>query len=177
MNRNYFPVLLSVVVAACASQASKPEVKVPDNLKPTAEEVALGSVSARGVQIYECRVRKDNPQAAEWAFVAPEAELRDAQGKLVGKHYAGPSWENTDGSKVFGTVKARADAPVSGAIPWLLLTARSVGPDGAYAKVTSIQRVNTVGGVAPAADGCTLASLGKSARIAYGADYVLFGNK
>src|SRR5207245_8699331 len=97
-------------------------------------------VAARGVQIYECRVKKDSPQATEWAFVAPEAELWDAQGKRVGKHYAGPHWEHVDGSKVFGTVKARADAPMAGAIPWLLLKTKSVGPDGAYAKVTSIQR-------------------------------------
>lgn len=176
MNRKYVAALLPVVLAACASQSSRPEVKVPDSLKPSADEVSLGSVAGRGVQIYECRVKKDNPQAAEWAFVAPEAELWDAQGKRVGKHYAGPHWENVDGSKVSGTVKARADAPVAGAIPQLLLTTRSQGPDGAYAKVTSIQRLNTVGGVAPA-DGCTMASLGKSARVAYEADYVLFVSK
>ncbi|MBW8831502.1 MAG: DUF3455 domain-containing protein [Burkholderiales bacterium] len=177
MNRKYLSTLLPVVVAACASHSSMPEVTVPDNLKPSAEEVALGSVVARGVQIYECRVTKDNPQAAEWAFVAPEAELWDAQGKRVGKHYAGPHWESVDGSKVSGIVKARADALVAGAIPRLLLTTKSVGPDGAFAKVTSIQRLNTVGGVAPAADGCTMESLGKSARVAYRADYVMFVSK
>ena len=166
---------LPIVLAACAGAPSTPPV--PGNLKPAAGEAALGGVAARGVQIYECRAKKDNPQASEWAFVAPEADLFDAKGKLVGKHYAGPHWESLDGSKVVGSVKSRADAPQAGAIPWLLLSTKSDGPAGAFAGVTSIQRINTVGGVAPAAEGCTAASLGKGARVAYTADYMLFGSK
>lgn len=168
---------LPIVLAACASAPPTPAVQVPDPLKPAANEALLGGVAARGVQIYECRVKKDDPQATEWAFVAPEADLFDAKGKLVGKHYAGPHWESLDGSKVVGSVKARADAPQAGAIPWLLLTTKSVGPAGAFASVTSIQRISTVGGVAPAADGCTQASLGKGARVPYTADYMMFGSK
>ena len=129
-------------------------------------------VRAKGVQIYECRAKTDQAGAYEWAFVAPEADLFDARGNKTGKHYAGPHWESTDGSKIFGSVKERADAP-TGAIPWLLLSAKSVGPDGAFSKVTSIQRVNTVGGVAPAA-GCSQAVAGTSARINYTADYYFF---
>jgi hypothetical protein len=177
MKRTLLAASLSIVLAACASKPAAPPVQVPDSLKPSASEIAMGGVAARGVQIYECRVKKDNPQATEWAFVAPEADLFDAQGKLLGKHYAGPHWESTDGSKVVGSVKARADAPQAGAIPWLLLTTRSVGPAGAFAKVTSIQRISTVGGAAPAADGCTATSLGKGARVAYTADYMLFGGQ
>ena len=66
------------------------------------------------------------------------------------------------------TVKARADAPAPSAIPWLLLTAKSVGPEGTFSKVTSIQRVTTEGGIAPAG-GC--AQPGAQARVAYTADY------
>ena len=84
--------------------------------------------------------------------------LRRARNK-TGKHYAGPHWESTDGSKILGTVKERANAPTSDAIPWLLLAAKSVGPDGSFSKVTSIQRVNTAGGVAPAT-GCSQATPG-----------------
>jgi hypothetical protein len=177
MKRNILVACLPIVVAACAGQPPLPAAQVPDNLKPAATEVALGAVAARGVQIYECRVKKDDAQATEWAFVAPEADLFDAQGKQVGKHYAGPHWESVDGSKQVGSVKARADAPQAGAIPWLLLTTKSVGADGAFSKVTSIQRINTVGGVAPAADTCTAASLGKGVRVPYTADYLMFGNK
>ena len=130
-------------------------------------------VRAQGVQIYECRAKKDQPGGYEWAFVAPEADLFDARGNKIGKHYAGPHWESTDGSKILGTVKERANAPTSDAIPWLLLAAKSVGPDGSFSKVTSIQRVNTAGGVAPAT-GCSQADGGNPARINYTADYYFF---
>lgn len=56
------------------------------------------------------------------------------------------------------------------------MTAQSVGPAGAFSRVTSVQRVNTVGGVAPAPAACTQATLGRSARVAYSADYVLFAS-
>jgi hypothetical protein len=162
---------LPAVLAACANPPAAPAV--PDALKPSANEVLVSVLSARGVQIYECRARKDDPSAAEWTFVAPEAQLYDAQGRAIGKHYAGPHWEAADGSKVIGTVKARADAPQAGAIPWLLLTTRSVGGNGVFSGVTSIQRVATRGGAAPA-EPCVGATLGKTARVDYTADYVMY---
>jgi hypothetical protein len=148
-------------------------VNVPDKLKPATTESLSMIVRAKGVQIYECRAKKDQAGTYEWAFVAPEADLFDARGNKAGRHYAGPHWESTDGSKILGTVKERAEAPTGDAIPWLLLAAKSVGPDGSYSKVTSIQRVNTVGGVAPAA-GCSQAVAGTPARINYTADYYFF---
>ncbi len=78
-----------------------------------------------------------------------------------------------DGSRIVGTVKARADAPAGGAIPWLLLTTKSSGPVGAFSDVTSIQRVNTVGGIAPTAP-CTAQLIGTPARVSYTADYRFF---
>jgi Protein of unknown function (DUF3455) len=121
-------------------------------------------VPAKGVQIYECR-------ASEWVFVAPEAELFDTAGKKIGRHYAGPHWESVDGSRIVGIVKERTAAPAPGAIPWLLLGAKSVGREGAFSKVTSIQRVATAGGVAPAG-GCS--QTGIQARVGYTADYYFF---
>jgi hypothetical protein len=162
-------VLLPVLFGAgCASQQP---VAVPENLKPGPNESLAMIVPAKGVQIYECRAGKGG--GYEWAFVAPEADLFDARGNKIGGHYAGPHWESADGSKVLGTLKERADAPLADAIPWLLLTTKSVGPGGAFGKVTSIQRVNTVGGVAPTT-GCTKATAGTPARIAYTADYYFF---
>jgi len=151
-----------LALAACAS--TPPEPPVPANLVPAGEKPWL-RVAARGVQIYECR-------AAEWVFVAPEAVLTTTGGQSAGKHYAGPRWEATDGSKIIGSVKARADAPLVGAIPWLLLTTKPDGGDGRFAKVTSVQRINTVGGVAPAG-GCDAATVGSNTRVPYTADYVL----
>src|SRR6267143_1915303 len=107
--------LLVLLVAACASpQSPTPTVKVPDTLKPGADESLAMIVPAKGVQIYECRARRDSGGGYEWAFVAPEADLFDARGNRIGRHYAGPHWESTDGSKIVGTLKERADAPVPG---------------------------------------------------------------
>jgi hypothetical protein len=155
-------VLLAVVAAGCAAT-----IQVPDTLKPAANESLARVVSAKGDQIYECRDGK-------WVFVAPEAELFDAAGKKIGRHYAGPHWEAADGSRIVGAVKERADAPAAGSIPWLLLSAKSVGPEGAFSKVTSIQRVATKGGVAPEGD-CFRA--GTRARVPYTADYYFFTSK
>jgi len=150
---------LIVLAAGCAST-----VQVPDNLKPAANESLALVVPAKGEQVYECRDSK-------WVFVAPEAELFDAAGKKIGRHYAGPHWESADGSRIAGVVKERAEAPVAGAIPWLLLSAKSVGGEGAFSRVTSIQRVATAGGVAPAG-GCV--QPGAQARVGYTADYYFF---
>lgn len=159
--------LFAVAFAGCASS---PEVPVPQALAPDANESLAMVVPARGVQIYKCATKGTN---AEWAFVAPDAELFDTQGKLIGRHGAGPHWEALDGSKVNASVKARADAPDKRDIPWLLLAAKNTGRDGRFSAVTSIQRVNTVGGSAPS-NGCDATSIGKETRVHYTADYRFF---
>jgi hypothetical protein len=168
---------LALAISACASvQRSVPAANVPDNLKPSANESVAIVVAGKGVQIYECRQAKDQAQTYEWSLVAPEAELFDASGKKVGRHYDGPRWEANDGSKILGTTKERADALQADAIPWLLLTAKSVGPAGAFSKIASVQRVNTVGGVAPRA-GCSQAAAGTVVRVPYTADYYFLAAK
>jgi hypothetical protein len=162
MQRIFLVLLTAVAIGAAIAQDLK---AIPENLKPAANESLNGVISAKGGQIYECRDQK-------WVFVAPEAELFDSRGNLIGRHYAGPSWEATgDGSKVVGTVKTRADAPEAGAIPWLLLSTKSVGGRGYFSDVTSIQRVATHGGVAPGS-GCPHDGL--MARVNYTADYYFF---
>ena len=160
---------LAVTVAACTST---PSVDVPVPLKPSAGEAVVLTSPARGVQISECRARKDGA-GFEWAFVAPEAELFDAKSYSIGHHGAGPTWQANDGSRIVGSVRARADAPVTGAVPWLLLSAKSTGPTGVLAAVTSIQRINTAGGVAPATP-CTDGLQGTTVRVPYTADYVFY---
>jgi hypothetical protein len=178
MYRKFIVSSLPLLVAACSSvqTAPTPGVNVPDKLKPGTNESLALIVPAKGVQIYECRVKKDRAGAYEWVFVAPEADLFGASGNKIGRHYAGPSWEATDGSKIAGTVKERADAPQVDALPWLLLATRSVGSQGSFSKITSIQRVNTVGGVAPKT-GCTESTVGTTARVRYTADYYLLSEK
>ena len=113
--------LASLLLTSCANA---PLVEVPAVLKPGANESLLVIVPAKGVQIYECRAKKDAAAAFEWVFVAPDAELLDARGNTIGRHGAGPYWQAHDGSRVVGTLKERMDAPVTGAVPWLLLTAK-----------------------------------------------------
>ena len=164
------------ILTACALAVTSPLIlaqSVPETLKPSADEHASFTLAAHGVQIYECRSKDDK---TGWVFVAPEAQLYD-EGRRVGSHYAGPTWELDDGSRVAGTVKARADAPLAGAIPWLLLTAKSVGTAGQLANITSIQRLNTSGGNAPTTGCATPADLGRMARIPYYTQYVYFKKK
>jgi hypothetical protein len=169
MKRQSILLCCSVLLAACAKS---PIVEVPAALKPDANESLSMIVPAKGVQIYECRAKKD-VAGYEWVFVAPDAELFDTRGNRIGRHGAGPYWQATDGSRFVGTLKQRADAPVAGAIPWLLLTTKSNGPDGSFSKVTSVQRVKTAGGIAPVA-GCAVDSAGTTARVPYTADYYFF---
>ena len=163
--------IIAALIAGCASTATPPAV--PDNLKVSAGEALSHVAPATGVQIYDCGASKVKPGSYEWNFRAPEAELFDTSGRKIGKHYGGPTWEANDGSKIVGALKARDDGPDVNAIPWLLLSAKSTGPAGTFSRVTSIQRVNTVGGSAPS-DGCSAATVGKEARVHYTADYRFF---
>jgi Protein of unknown function (DUF3455) len=96
----------AAAIAGCATNtATAPAAS--SKLSPPANAKLVSKVGAIGVQIYKCGV-KDGKFA--WAFVAPEADLFDMAGKLVGKHGAGPFWEMPDGSKVNGTVAQREDS-------------------------------------------------------------------
>jgi len=125
-------------------------------------------VPAKGVQIYACN--KNDAGAYVWAFKGPEAELADAAGKNIGKHYGGPTWEGTDGGKVVAAAKASAPAPGGNAIPWLLLEVKSRDGAGQFTQAAAILRVNTVGGQAPTT-GCDEAHAGASQRVPYTATY------
>jgi Protein of unknown function (DUF3455) len=177
MNRKLIAFSLPLVVAACSSlSAPTRSVDVPDRLKPQATESLAMIVPAKGVQIYECRAKADQAGGYAWAFVAPEADLFDAKGRRIGTHYAGPHWESADGSKIVGRVKTSAAAPRAEDIPWLLLTTKSVSTQGVFSATTSIQRVNTVGGIAPS-NGCSQASVGSTVRMPYTADYYFLTEK
>jgi len=129
------------------------------------------SLDARGVQIYECQAADG---ALGWAFKAPEATLFDRDGKAVGSHYAGPTWESTlDGSKITGTRVASEPSASAGAIPQLLLSAKVAAPGATFGKVAFVQRLQTVGGAAPAG-GCDASAKGTLVRVPYTATYRFF---
>jgi Cu/Zn superoxide dismutase len=144
-------------------------------LQPNSDEKESFTYGAVGVQIYECR--KAEPSGWVWAFVAPRADLLNATQQVVGSHGAGPFWQHNDGSRIVGTVVDRADAPTPGAIPLLLLRTTPTEGRGKFTSVTSIQRLKTVGGVAPTTGCSTAADAAKRAEVPYTADYVFWIKK
>ncbi len=155
-----------LIIAAAARQ-------VPPQLQPPAGEQLLLQVHAKGDQIYSCKA--DGSQFT-WALKAPDAKLFDKDGKPFGQHFAGPSWEASDGSRVTGKAIANAPSPDPDSIPWLLVTVVSHDGNGVLSRVTSIQRLNTKGGKAPAS-GCDAAHAGQELRVPYTADYFFYASK
>ena len=148
---------------------------VHDSIRvPTGEELIF-MTRATGFQIYVCRLDANGKPA--WTLKAPEAELFDEHGKSIGRHFGGPTWQLNDGSEITGQVAAKADAPDSKSIPWLLLTVTGSAGSGKLSGVTSIQRVNTVGGLAPAAQECTSQSGELEFRSSYSADYYFYARR
>ena len=127
--------------------------KVPASLQVPAGHELQFHLKGVGVQIYVWTQSATNPALFSWVFKAPHAVLLHHHEDLVGIHFAGPTWQANDGSKVVG-MKVASSIVDPKAIPWLLLAARSTGaPAGLFSQVTHVQRIHTQGGVAPAA-GC-----------------------
>jgi len=144
---------------------------VPEAIQvPAGEEVVLYA-HATGSQIYTCQAAADGKFS--WTLKAPEAELHDRKDKVIGQHSAGPSWKLKDGSEVTGKAGARVDALDPGSIPWLLVKVVGHSGNGQLASVTSIQRVHTHGGQAPAT-GCDEAHKGDETKSSYTADYYFY---
>lgn len=177
MNSRYLLAIpQSIVVAISCSCASGPTIappEVPQALRPPAGQTLFIEALASGVQIYECAPKTNQPSTFEWTFRAPEAALVDRAGHSVGKHYAGPTWESIDGSTVVGAISSRDPGPDKSAIPWLLLTAKSTSGSGLFSQTRSIQRVKTIGGIAPA-QACTSENAKQVSRVPYTATYYFY---
>jgi hypothetical protein len=167
--------LLVVLMAGCSTDSSvRVSVPVvPNTLKVSPDETLSFAARATGVQIYECRSKTNDASSYEWVLKAPEADLFDVQGKRIGHHYGGPTWEGIDGSKVVGEVKGREPSPDSNAIPWLLLVAKRHEGDGVFSRISSIQRLETVGGKAPV-EGHDQSKVGTESRVPYTAVYYFY---
>jgi len=145
---------------------------VPDEIKVPAGEKLVLQAHATGFQIYTCKAAGDG--AAQWELKAPDADLHDGKGTVIGHHFAGPTWKHKDGSEVTGKASAHVDSPDPASIPWLLLAAKGHTGQGVFATVSSIQRINTKGGKPPAAGECTAANDGTESKSAYSADYYFY---
>jgi len=147
---------------------------VPAVLDVPAGQQLKAAYAADGVQIYLCSPTASGAYA--WTFRAPRASLLDPQGKVVGTHFAGPTWQFQDGSSVRAARVAGATVDAT-AIPWLLLRAvantDSPDGDGRFADITYVQRLSTTGGLAPSG-GCDAAHVGAEADVPYAADYFFY---
>ena len=167
-----------VAVAALApltqvAAAAKPQPPaVPGNIAVAAGNKVFLLAHAVGVQIYSCNA---TATGYAWGLVAPRANLYNRHGRLIGTHFAGPSWQLKSGSTVVGSVVDRATVDAT-AIPWLLLSATPTTA-GRFKRTTFIQRTATVGGLAPAAGGCTALTVGTRVEVPYTADYYFWKAK
>jgi len=177
----FLAIVAAALLAACAadSSVSPNRGRLTPATRDASESVALGVCQklnvtdaelafhayASGVQIYRWT-------GSSWALVGPSAQLFADAGNnaKVGTHYVGPTWESKSGSKVVGAVIDRC-TPEPNAIPWLLLGAVSSDGAGVFNGVTRIQRLNTVGGLAPATPG---AVVGDVVSIPYSAEYFFY---
>ena len=157
--------LFTILQGLCALSAGQASAQLPAAIVAPAGETALATFHAEGAQVYECKAGNDSKLA--WTFREPIATLL-LEGKTVGRHYAGPTWEHMDGSAVAGKTVGNAPGETPADIPWLKLEVTDHRGAGTLSSVTTVQRINTQGGVVTGA--CDQAGLYRSAP--YAADYI-----
>ena len=157
------PVLPALALAALVLPLAAARAEVPEAIAAPGQPVAA-TVHAEGAQVYECK--GDAAGKLAWQFREPVATLL-IDGEAVGRHYAGPNWEMADGSAVVAKVVGRAPAATGADIPLLKLEVTAQRGSGQLSGVTTVQRLNTRGGVAEGA--CDRA--GGFLSVPYSADY------
>ena len=157
------PALLLLSVSLMTARAA--EAPLADAIAAPGETILL-TVHAEGAQVYECKAGAADGKLA-WAFREPIATLM-ADGKTVGRHYAGPNWEYSDGSAVVGKAAGNAPGTTANDIPWLKLEVISRRGSGVLTGLTTVQRINTKGGKFEGACDKT----GATHSAPYSADYV-----
>ena len=157
-------IALTAFLLAASFVNATAQTAIPEAIAAPGETAVL-TLHAEGAQVYECKAGADGTLA--WAFREPIATLL-LDGKTVGRHYAGPNWEYSDGSAVVGQVVGTAPGGVAMDIPWLKLAVTSRRGNGVLGPVTTVQRINTAGGKLNGA--CYKA--GSYESVPYSADYV-----
>jgi hypothetical protein len=160
----YKPAALAVLLLSGTLVSVAAQTPLPDAIAAPGEATIL-TLHAEGAQVYDCKAGSDGKLA--WAFREPIATLM-ADGKTVGRHYAGPNWEYSDGSAVVGKAAGNAPGATANDIPWLKLTVVSQRGNGVLTGITTVQRINTQGGKLDGA--CDKPGATRSAP--YSADYV-----
>jgi hypothetical protein len=163
-----FLVMLGIASGLMAGGIARADVTVPPALSAGPDMQLVLSAHADGAQVYVC-----SPGTNEWVLKGPDATLFGEKGSEIGKHYAGPSWELADGSLITGELAAKDPGPDPNAIPWLLLKVKANNGKGLLAKVGAVQRIETVGGLAPKG----ACKPGDEVRTPYTSTYRFFATK
>jgi hypothetical protein len=155
-----------------SGSSSRPLMPDP-SLEPPRNVAPILTLYGQGVQRYVCKEKEKSPGTFEWTLKEPQAKLFDGQDHEVGSHFAGPTWQLTDGSKtVKKKVLATFPALQSDGVPWLLVETESSG-QGQLAAAQYVQRIDTVGGAAPFT-GCDAAHGAATQDVEYRATYVFY---
>jgi Ca2+-binding RTX toxin-like protein len=160
---------LALIAASIAQAQPQPQndllaPKVPDDIAVPAGNKVIAHGFARGAQVYTWN-------GSSWGAAVPDAILFDDNGNIVANHFAGPTWQSPDGSKVVGALPPKSVTVDPDSIPWLLLSALSTTGPGVFADTSFIHRVNTTGGKSPSTNGTVV---GQVARTPYTADYFFY---
>lgn len=166
--RVFRPVILAIIAGYLSMRVIVPAAaaEVPETIAARGETLML-TAHAIGAQVYECKTNSDGKLA--WQFREPIATLL-IDGKTVGRHFAGPAWEMIDGSAVSAKVSAQAPGATTNDIPLLRLDVAARHGSGLLSGVTTVQRLDTHGGLADAA--CD--SPGTFLSVPYSADYAFY---
>ena len=171
MGTRFAPACLAAALAATPALALLEPQGIAPGLRAPANENAAFMLSGNGVMVYQCKATLANPNAYAWYFVTPDATLYEGSHEIA--RMATPNLMESldDGSSISGIVRAAEASP--GALPWTLSQAQSLGETGIFANVSSMQRVNTRGGLPPAS-GCNADNDGAESRVAFNADYYFY---
>lgn len=133
-----------VVLVLCAIDAQRAQAgDLPQAATGAAQKILL-TVRATGVQVYSCA--KDSNGQLIWQFREPLATLM-INGKTVGRHFAGPTWQLDDRSAVVGKVIAQAPGASANDIALLRLEVVAHQGAGGLSQVVAVERLHTLGGV------------------------------
>jgi hypothetical protein len=158
------PTAFAILLLSGSLASASAETPLPDAIAAPGETTVI-TLHAEGAQVYDCKA--DASGKLGWAFREPIATMM-LDSKTVGRHYAGPNWEHSDGSAVVGKAAGNAPGATPNDIPWLKLAVVSQRGSGVLSGVTTVQRINTQGGKLDGA--CDKAGATRSAP--YSADYV-----
>ena len=164
---------LSLLAVSCGYGQAGAGVDVPGDSK------LLLHVYGKGVQIYVCTPMAGDSSRYVWTLSEAKAGLYSSNTYRdeVGKHYFNtehhPVWESADGGRVVGNKLRQKDAPIAGAVPWLLLQAVSAPDSGPLKGTSLIQRINTSGGKAPGS-GADAMHNGQTIQVEYAAEYLFY---